>query len=80
MRSSIISVHGKAMPRRSEDCYPECRFFDIEGRLAETREELYSLWEMLDEVRRDVQALKAPTKSRRRGKRGGKRTARSGRK
>ena len=69
------------MARRSlAESGSEARFFDIELRLAETRDELYTLWEMLEEVRRDVQALKPPKSSRRRGTRGGKRTARASRK
>jgi hypothetical protein len=60
----------------------EDRFFDIYGRIAQTRDEVYTLWAMLEKVKRDVQALKAlPGKKKSsKGKRSGRRTGKRSRK
>jgi hypothetical protein len=58
------------------------RYFDISAKIFENRDMIYTLWEMVETLKADVKALtkEHTTNSRRRGKRGGRRTARKSRK
>jgi hypothetical protein len=67
------------MPRRSEEI--EDRFFEVYSKLAENRDMIYTLWEMVESLKTQVQGVtRQRANSRRRGKRGGKTTARASRK
>jgi hypothetical protein len=57
------------------------RYFDISAKIAENRDMIYTLWEMVEMLKTEVKALtKNRTTNSRRGKRGGRRTARKSRK
>jgi hypothetical protein len=66
------------MPSRGEEID---RYFDISAKIAENRDMIYTLWEMVESLKTQVQGVtRQRANSRRGGKRGGKKTARASRK